>query len=143
MNVLQWIWWLSQGKLIGLYCSDVSGAFDKVSSSRLVQKLQNLGVSDPLLTLLSSWLKFRNAVVVVDGAFSEEALLRDMVYQGTVLGPPLWNSFFADARFVIQDCDFKDTFFADDLNCYKSFSPDATTKSVIHNLEECQSSLHA
>ena len=34
-NVLQWLWWLQQGKKVGLYNADVSGAFDRVSAERL------------------------------------------------------------------------------------------------------------
>ena len=34
-----WIWALGTGKRIALYCSDVSGAFDKVNSQLLLQIL--------------------------------------------------------------------------------------------------------
>ena len=53
-------------------------------------------------------------MVVMDGTRSKETLLRDMVYQGTVLGPPLWNIFFADARHVVPGLGFAETVFADD-----------------------------
>ena len=43
-NALQWVWWLHCGYKVGLYCSDVSGAFDKVRSERLLQKLHSLGM---------------------------------------------------------------------------------------------------
>ena len=39
-NVLQWIRWLHLGRQVALYCSDVSGAFDRVRAARLIQKLQ-------------------------------------------------------------------------------------------------------
>ena len=29
-NILQWLWWLENGHVVGLYCNDVSGAFDGV-----------------------------------------------------------------------------------------------------------------
>ena len=121
MNVIQWLWWFSQGKRIGLYCSDVSGAFDKVESVRLLTKLEHVGVRGQLLTFLASWLMNREAIVIADGSSSSKALLCNMVYQDTVLGPPLWNVYFSDARNTVKRSDFDDTFFADDLNCYKDY----------------------
>ena len=83
LNALQWLWWLDLGRKVGLYCSDVSGAFDRVSSARLEWKLQKRGVQGKVLKLLASWLKERRAVVVVDGKQSREEVLTNMVYQGT------------------------------------------------------------
>ena len=41
--LMSWISSLSKGNLIGLYCSDVSGAFDRVAADRLLQKLKKVG----------------------------------------------------------------------------------------------------
>ena len=128
-NVLQWVWWLHLGRKVGLYCSDVSGAFDRVPSDRLLEKLQRAGVGGKVLKLLGSWLNTREAVVVVDGAMSDKAVLQNMVFQGTVWGPPLWNTFFADARWPVQKTGFEDTFFADDLCCYYDFAGKGANKS--------------
>ena len=80
MNVIQWIWWLHLNRKVGLYCSDVSGAFDKVSSVRLARKLELYGVLGKRLAFLRSWQEARVAVVVVNGSFSDEASLRNMVF---------------------------------------------------------------
>ena len=142
MNVIQWLWWFSQGKRVGLYCSDVSGAFDKVETKRLLRKLEHLGVRGKLLTFLASWLEYREAIVIADGSCSQTALLRNMVYQGTVLGPPLWNVYFADACSTVKDSGFDDTLFADDLNCYKAFPADTSNVLVHKDLKHCQTKLH-
>ena len=142
LNVLQWLWWFAQGYKVGLYCSDVAGAFDKVSTEKFLAKLVHLGVRGKLLNFLSSWLESRDAIVIVDGSCSSKAVLRNMVYQGTVLGPPLWNVFFADARFPVGDKGFTDIFFADDLNCYKAFPSTTSNDSVYSELHTCQASLH-
>ena len=42
-----------------------------------------------------------------------------MVYQGTVLGPTLWNLFFEDARAAINEVFFTEYVFADDLNAFR------------------------
>ena len=65
-----------------------------------------------------------------------------MVYQGTVLGPPLWNCYFADARLVAEAEGFQDTFFADDLNLYKAFPSNTAGHAVYNALGQCQASLH-
>ena len=39
INVCSWLLAMEQGDLVGLYCSDVSGAFDCASRVRLVAKL--------------------------------------------------------------------------------------------------------
>ena len=114
INVLQWIWWLHNGHQIALYCSDVSGAFDRVKATKLVEKLQKKGVTGDILNVIQSWLGEREAKVVVNGTFSKTAKLNNMVFQGTVWGPPLWNCFFEDARAPVRKSGFDETVFADD-----------------------------
>jgi hypothetical protein len=74
LNLLNWIVALNDGFRIGLFCSDVSGAFDRVSSSRLLKKLRRKGVHEKVLTFLSSWLADRSATVVADGVQSDPQL---------------------------------------------------------------------
>ena len=59
--------------------------------------------------------------VVVSGAKSVEETLANSVFQGTVLGPPLWNVFYADARHAVRELGYIETIFADDFNCWKGF----------------------
>ena len=140
--MLDWLWALHSGRKVGLYCSDVSGAFDRVKKERLVQKLVQKGLQGPLLKVLESWLDTRTAYVVVEATKSKAALLTNQVFQGTVWGPPLWNTFFEDARAPVNRAGFEDTFFADDLNCYKTYSRNCQNEVVTEELEECQAELH-
>ena len=41
--VATWIYMLNAGNTVGVYCCDVSGAFDRVSAERLAEKLASLG----------------------------------------------------------------------------------------------------
>ena len=109
----------NEKKQVGLYCSDVSGAFDKVCSQRLLQKLYNAGIHPLLLKVLEAWLTERIAYVVVHGEKSNLIKLIDMVFQGTVLGPALWNIFYADCSRPVQKQGYTESIFADDLNCWK------------------------
>ena len=83
-----------------------AGAFDKVSRRRLVHKLRAKGLHHIVLDVLRSWLRPRTAHVVIDGATSDAMTLEDMVFQGTLWGPPLWNVFFEDTRIPINACGF-------------------------------------
>ena len=90
---------------MGLYCSDVSGAFDRVATDRLLKKLEARGVQGRVLKLLGSWLQERRAVVVVDAQRSSEAVLQNMVCQGTVWEAPLWNTYFCDSQTAVVAMD--------------------------------------
>ena len=74
-----------------------------------------------LVDVIASWLGRRRANVIVGGEKSKCFFLQDMVYQGTVLGPILWNLFFGDAQIAIRMLKFIETIFADDLNAYQCF----------------------
>ena len=91
--VMVWQRAIAKGSKVAAYCSDVFGAFDRVSVDRLISKLKAKRVNKVIIDVLTSWLRSRRAHVVVGGSRSEEFTLSDMVFQGTVWGPPLWNTF--------------------------------------------------
>jgi hypothetical protein len=117
--VCGWLLLMERGFAVNLYCSDVSGAFDRVERARLCDKLRTLGLHPDVLGFLESWLEDRESQVVLGGAASFAEALVNSVFQGTVLGPPLWNVFFADARRALLKHGFSETVFADDLNAWK------------------------
>ena len=141
-NVCTWIWALGIGKRVALYCSDVSGAFDRVRAERLLLKLEAKGVHKQMLAVLSSWLQTRAARICVDGSFSDSFPLSDMVFQGTVLGPPLWNCFYADAAEAVEVHHFLATIFADDLNCFRIFDGRHGDDLLMQEAHKCQTELH-
>ena len=55
-NVCCWLKAFHENKKVGLYCSDVSGAFDRVCSKRLLEKLQRSGLHPLLIQLVAAWL---------------------------------------------------------------------------------------
>ena len=127
---------------MALYRSDVSGAFGRVDKQRLLLKLTALGVSADLLRVLGSWLDRRSAHVIVDGKESRAIPMEDMVYQGTVFGPFLWNAFFADAGLAVAAADFLQLMFADDLNAIRILEPGVADAEAFTFIRECQSRLH-
>ena len=81
----------------GILKTDVSSAFDRVSTTRFLAKLQSYGVPENVLRFIRSWLDARTAYVELGSIRSLDFVLRDQVFQGSVLGPLLWNAFFADS----------------------------------------------
>ena len=140
--VMTWIWSFEQKEKVGVFCSDVQGAFDRVRADRLGEKLHASGIPSPLVAVLVSWLEARRAHVVVEGETSVTAILQDMVYQGTVLGPPLWNLFFKDARVAVEAAGFRDVIYADDLNAFRAFDAATENDEILAECSKCQSTLH-
>ena len=93
VNVCNWLLLLDAGFSVGLFCSDVSGAFDRVRRQRLCNKLSASGLPSDVVNFLASWLEDRVSNVIVSGALSPDSVLANNVFQGTVLGPPLWHNF--------------------------------------------------
>ena len=84
--VLDCIMSINKLRKVGVYCSDVSGAFDKVEMTRMVRKLRATGLHESLIATFESWLRTRPANMRVSGDKSETIDLANMVFQGTVWG---------------------------------------------------------
>ena len=123
--------------------SDIAGAFDRVDTTKLVAKLKALGVCDAFVELIASYLAPRSAKVIVNGADSAEFVLENMIFQGTVLGPNLWNIFFADVHEPAESTGCKERKFADDLTTFKSFERSTSNDDILLDLASCQCSVHA
>ena len=87
----QWLLAFEQGCKVALFLSDISGAFDRVHVERLMLKLQRSGLNTDFLEFIRSYLSTRTGVVIADGKSGAPFALDNMVFQGTVLGPSLWN----------------------------------------------------
>ena len=140
--VLSWLAAFKEKASVALYMSDVSGAFDRVSASRLLEKLGARGIPEDLYAVIKSWLRKRLAHVIVGGSQSDPMALENMVFQGTVWGPPLWNSFYADSRRPIQKAGFQEIVFADDLNAWKKYESGTSHEQMLADMKTCQGELH-
>ena len=65
-----------------------------------------------------------------------------MVYKETVLGPPLWNIYYADAAIAVKVHGFLEIVFADDLNCFKDFGIHISNSELHEEMRRCQQELH-
>ena len=141
-SVARWVLRICQGHKVGIYIADISGAFDKVSRTLLLAKLEQLGVAPAFLDFLNSYLLSRQGFVTVEGALSECMLLTDMVYQGTVLGPPLWNAFFSDISIHVPEDGQHIQLFADDLKVDASCPVEVSSDTLRSSLAEAQERAH-
>ena len=78
--VLQCIGALATGRRVLLYCSDVSGAFDRVDVPRLLAKLRGFSVPEPVLAVPASWLGRRSVRVVVERDLFEPVCIKNIIY---------------------------------------------------------------
>ena len=69
--------------------------------------------------------------------------LADTVFQGVVLGPPLWNTFFSDVADEVRALDFQEVVFADDLNAFKVYGSHVANDTIVADLATCQFACHA
>ena len=142
MLVMSWILAICSGQKIGAYLSDITGAFDRVFKIHLLAKLYAVGVGSTYLNFLDAYLSPRQGKVVVQGAASEPFVLDDMVFQGTVLGPPLWNTFFADVSVPASSGGGQAAKFADDLNVFQFFDKQTPPDTVVEELASCRTRVH-
>ena len=91
--VCSWLLAFQRRRKVGVFLTDISGAFDRVKTTKLFAKLRRLGICETLLVVFEDYLSPREAHVAVDGAQSFLFALLNMVFQGTVFGPSLWNIF--------------------------------------------------
>ena len=81
---------------VDLIVLDFSKAFDVVPHQRLLHKLDHYGIRGPTLLWTQYFLTTQTQKVVVDGSFSDTALVGSGVPQGTVLGPILFLCYIND-----------------------------------------------
>ena len=95
-----------------------------------------------MLSVFASWLRARWTKVVVGGVSSDRYDLENMVFQGTVWGPLLWNVFYEDARKAIRACSYNEIVFADDLNAFRKYESKVKNDTIMDDIDKCQTELH-
>ena len=98
---------------------DISKAFDKVWHEGIIFKLQQNGISDDLLNILSDFLRNRKQRVTLNGQSSSWTNVNAGVPKGSILGP---------LRFLIYIDDLPDALSSN----AKLFADDTSLFSVVH-----------
>jgi hypothetical protein len=121
-----WTERLEEGLNTDVIYIDIAKAFDSVSVPKLVYKLSYLGIRDPLLSCIKSFLEGRLQRVTVGKSVSTYAPVISGVPQGSVLGPILFILYVNDLPEMSETGDVT-KLFADDL---KRYSISVNSKSI-------------
>ena len=115
-----------RGKEVRMVYHDISKAFDRVWRKGLLFKLKSIGIRDPLLGWLTSYLSHRKQRVVIDGQASNWTNVSADVPQGSMLGPLLFLIHINDVTETLKsDC----LLYADDTSLF-DIVDDAVTSSL-------------
>ena len=96
---------------------DISKAFDKVRPEGLLFKLEHIGISGNLLSLLKSFLNNRFQRVVLNGQCSNWSSVLAGVPQGSILGSLLFLIYIND---LPDSLEYSVKFFADDTSLFST-----------------------
>lgn len=111
---------------------DMSKAFDKVSHSKLLEKLAIAGIGGKLLSWLESFLVGRTQCVVVEGVTSRAEVVKSGVPQGTVLAPLLFLLYVNDMSKVLMHSTMK--LFADDAKLKKNIKSEHDRSLLLEDM---------
>ena len=126
-----------EGKIAHGLFLDISAAFDKVWHKGLIAKLEQIGISGPVLTLFKSYLNNRKQCVVVDGVKSTFIDIKAGVPQGSRLGPLLFIIYIND---IVDDLECDIMLFADDCSLLASgLDPTDTAQKLNRDLSKISS----
>lgn len=119
-----------RGQRTEVILCDLTKAFDCVSSTILLDKLQAYGVRGVCLQLLRSYLCDRRQYVLANGEQSKILPQTHGVPQGSVIGPLLFLIYINDLPKHVSDA--STLLFADDTTLYSSHSDVVIAKERVH-----------
>ena len=102
---------------------DLSAAFDTIDPEKLLQIMKDeLGITGVALEWFRSFLTGRTQRVKINNEYSDSVKVPCGTPQGSVLGPPLFNTNVRSQPKVFQHCKFNTSSFADDSNGRRTFA---------------------
>ena len=127
MNIIE------DGSPVDVFYFDFCKAFDSVPHYRLITKLENYGVTGPMLNIVKDFLSDRTMRTMVRGSYSKHYKVVSGVPQGSVLGPLLFVLFINDLPNGLKN---ETMLFADDLKLICCADDISGIKEDLKNLQE-------
>jgi hypothetical protein len=132
-----WIIALESSELVDAVYIDFSRAFDSVVHTKLLHKLQSVGIAGKLYNWIAEFLTDRSQCTVIANVFSSFRNVLSGVIQGSCLGPLLFLIFINDIDAIV-DADGSCKMFADDLKLYSSYCKESTNSTIQSMLDNLQ-----
>jgi hypothetical protein len=115
-----------------LHSSERVGEADRMSCA---------GLESMVVALIKSFPQPRRGYAAAAGSASKLFVLSDSVFQGTVLGPPLWNAFAADVEIPTCNAGACPVDNADNLTAWMCFSASTPNATVLHELRSVRNAI--
>jgi len=114
---------------------DLSKAFDSVPHERLLPKLNQYGIDDPLLLWFRHFLTNRQQRVGIRGTYSNWSAVTSGVPQRTILGPILFLIYINDIPNIVNS---SVKLFADDTKINRELIDDSDTSALQLDLDSLE-----
>ena len=126
-----------------LACLDLSAAFDTISHTILIDRLQSkFGIAGNALSWINSYLSGRSQFVKLGKHSSSITPLRHGVPQGSVLGPLLFTTYISPITEIIKHFNIDYHQYADDTQIFHSLNYE-TSSTSINTLTSCIKSIES
>lgn len=132
---------IDEGHSTLLVALDLSAAFDTISHSTLLSRLQySFGITGNALQWITSYLSSRTQYVAISGHMSPAIPVFSGVPQGSVLGPLLFSTYTSPISAVVSSFGLSQQQYADDTQVYFSVQ-NPNYHSSVSSIHACLSAL--
>ena len=125
---------LDSKRIVGILSSDMSKAFDSLSSQLLLNKLQAYNFSDKAIQLIRSYFQRRENRVRIGSVISDWVVMKRGCPQGSTFGPLMWNIFQNDLPNIISDANVP--MYADDHQVFVAHETMKRVEKILVDNEE-------